>query len=490
MSLKYLLARPLSLSGLMGLCRRAIILAMTIKPLTKSRFDALSYCRRADSSAVAEETEWYTADSENVLGVVIRDKIDNDWLFLVLGRDQLHRFRGIRIEVNIHTREEATEKLIVEMREIEESGESVFPQGDEKGRRMDLFTLLEPIERLHPTFKLLMIDDGYYPAREIIREISYHFLDSDGNFVQQFQTAGFDARIWEFYLFAYLHEAEFDVDRTSPVPDFTCYKYGMKCCVEAVTANPTQEPASANVVQTRERTGGDRKQITDQVAIKLGSSLYSKLQKKYWEHKNIGGNPLIFAIQDFSERESLVRTSSILANYLYGYSYDWYHDKNGKLLIVPKQISGHRGSRKEIPSGFFLLPGTENISAVLFSNAGTIAKFNRMGYLAEFRPPKRQVRMIRKGTCYDWESESATLPAEFSYEVGNPDFPETWAQSLELFHNPRTKYPIDPRVFPTIVHHRWENDNLRTIMPSGAKFHPFSSTTLIFVSNGEHKVAS
>jgi hypothetical protein len=40
--------------------------------------------------------------------------------------------------------------------------------------------------------------------------------------------------------------------------------------------------------------------------------------------------------------------------------------------------------QKVIPSGFFDLPGPENVSAVLFSNSGTISKFNRMGVVAGF----------------------------------------------------------------------------------------------------------
>ena len=38
----------------------------------------------------------------------------------------------------------------------------------------------------------------------MLADIAATFNDKDGNFVKDFQTAGFDARIWELYLHAYL----------------------------------------------------------------------------------------------------------------------------------------------------------------------------------------------------------------------------------------------------------------------------------------------
>ena len=38
--------------------------------------------------------------------------------------------------------------------------------------------------------------------------------DADGNLIEQFQTSGFDARIWELYLFAALSEAGYGIDRS------------------------------------------------------------------------------------------------------------------------------------------------------------------------------------------------------------------------------------------------------------------------------------
>lgn len=55
-----------------------------------------------------------------------------------------------------------------------------------------------------------------------------HFVDIDGNFVEQFQSTGFDARLWELYLNTYLNEEQFFFDREYNAPDFIVRKSGKK----------------------------------------------------------------------------------------------------------------------------------------------------------------------------------------------------------------------------------------------------------------------
>lgn len=57
-------------------------------------------------------------------------------------------------------------------------------------------------------------------AREIISEMMRWHESADGNFVEQFQTTGFDARVWELYLFTVLTEANLEVSHPKPAPDF------------------------------------------------------------------------------------------------------------------------------------------------------------------------------------------------------------------------------------------------------------------------------
>src|SRR5205823_6397659 len=97
-----------------------------------------------------------------------------------------------------------------------------FYQGDEVGKPVDFFTPVVPHDRRHRVFETLISSRGYSPARALIGEMMHYFQDTDGNFIQQFQSDGFDARIWELYLYALLNELGYDLDRSRKAPDFHC----------------------------------------------------------------------------------------------------------------------------------------------------------------------------------------------------------------------------------------------------------------------------
>ena len=67
---------------------------------------------------------------------------------------------------------------------------------------------------------------------------------------------------------------------------------------------------------------------------------------------------------------------------------------------------------------------------------------------------------------------NSALPEPFGFEVKQGEVTETWAEGLSLFHNPKAKYPVDPRVFPNIAHHFFEDGQIRSLLP---EFHPYTS---------------
>jgi hypothetical protein len=76
-----------------------------------------------------------------------------------------------------------------------------------------------------------------------------------------------------------------------------------------VTANLAQ---LENVVVHEAQTTDPVQQMHNLYPIRLGSALYSKLQKRYWDLPHVAGKPLVFAIQDFPEPESLYHRSASL----------------------------------------------------------------------------------------------------------------------------------------------------------------------------------
>jgi hypothetical protein len=443
-----------------------------VKALDQKRFNALAGLSRSPAAAyVSEELAWYANEDETVIGVVLHDIIDDDYAAVVLARDEGGRFRAFDVESSIDTPEAARGWLERAIKWHTDTGLKVYEQGDEK-RGPDLFTPVLPTQRLHPDFIHLSNDSAFVPARAIINEMMPHYVDVDGNFVEQFQSTGFDARLWELYLYAYISEEELFLDRTYTAPDLLVTKYGKTVAIEAVIVGRREDrPPKYFKEPPIPKTPKEvlEAQI-DVIPLRFGSPLYSKLKKKYWELLHIQGKPLVFAIADFHDDQSMLWTSTALINYLYGVRHEFYYDEKGQLVISPIKIHTHKVGGKEVPSGYFFQPEAQHVSAVMFSASGTISKFNRIGQQAGFYDP--QVVMIRVGTCHDHDP-NATLPRFFRYTV-DESCNETWAEGLSMFHNPNASHPVPEELFPSIAHHHFREGQIISHLP---EFHPYASVT-------------
>lgn len=308
----------------------------------------------------------------------------------------------------------------------------------------DLFAGNRPDSDLHPQFLKTRDDPKMAPARAMLNEVAAAMYDPDGNFVEQFQTHGFDARTLEIYLHALFTEAGHSIDRSHDRPDFLLTRDGLTVAVEAVTANPTPskqyqpyEPFPSTGPKTKEEA---LQHLKHEVAIKLGSPLYTKLQKRYWELPHVAKRPFVIALETF-HGGSLSLSSTALSQYLFGVDHAFHFDESGSLVVTGAPIKEHVGS-KTIPSNFFAQPDAENISAVLFTNAGTVPKFARIGQQGKHHSDA--VRMVRYGTCLD-PDPNAVNPEHFAFEVGDPDVPlEPWRDGAVLIHNPNALRPLPP----------------------------------------------
>ena len=79
-------------------------------------------------------------------------------------------------------------------------------------RRKTLFEPIVAVEKLHPVYESIRTSAGPEPARWMLDHIYQSFDDPEGNFLEQFQTTGFDARLFELYLFAYFSRSGYDVE--------------------------------------------------------------------------------------------------------------------------------------------------------------------------------------------------------------------------------------------------------------------------------------
>ena len=453
-----------------------------MRPISLVRFNALAgYCRLPQALLHAEELKWFEHGGERVLGVSIRDPTDGDFGGIVLGLDRKGRFRWIGSPPYQESQRRAEALLRREMERLSMAPDEEYYQGDETGKPIDFFTPIVYSNKLSEDFVKLTEQEGFSPARSVIEPMMHWYEDPDGNFVEQFQTTGFDARLWELYLFATFVEMGYRIERVHAVPDFACVGIGGDFTVEAMTVNPTRDREGL-VLPSPPRDTPEQvlSFLRDYMPIKFGSTLTSKLVKSYWETPSAKDKPLLFAIQDFSAAGSMLFTRSALHLYLYGYDHDWEHDNKGRLTITARRIEEHRWGDKVIRCGFFGLQGAENVSAVVFSNSGTISKFNRMGVLAGFG--SRRVVLVRKGLHVNHDP-NASDPHTFAHIVNSSEYFETWAQGLDVFHNPRAVRPIDPEMLPGAAHHRLLHDGqIDSLTPD---FHPLGSMTFIVVAEDE-----
>ena len=339
--------------------------------------------------------------------------------------------------------------------------------------KKDLFELIVDEKKLDTGFEYMRTSRASEPARLMANEIFQDFPDTDGNFVEQFQTTGFDSRIFELYLYAYLSRSGYSVNKEHEQPDLIVTKGGVAVAIEATTVNPTQAKDTIASRKIADLTTEELwEKLENELPIRFGGPLFSKLNKEYWRLEQCRGIPIVFAIEAFQEEGSLYFSHSSLGQYLYGLRHypDWTED--GHLLVKSTEITDHKWGAKIIPSNFFGQPNAEYISAVIFSNSGTYTKFCRMGYQAGYY--RGNMQGIRRGTCWDPDPDAAK-PMEFSYEVDDPPVMESWGQGLVVFHNPYALFRVPRGYFVDAAELYVEDGQIKSDVP---RFHPYMSQTL------------
>lgn len=435
-----------------------------MKPISHLRFNSLAgYVRHPVIYLIADELEWYEDGNEKVLGVVLYDRTDRDFAYTVLGRDRMKRFRSVKVGSSFPSAKQARLKLRIELAKCVRWKKEDFYQHDEKGEPLDFFKPIVPSDKQSPSFKEISLRRKH-PGRDLLSQMMNWYEDVDGNFVQQLKSTGFDARLWELYLYALFVELGYAFDRDFVAPDFLCLGNPGKFFVEATTVNPSiGGPIIEELTQ--------QEYFEQYLPMKFGSALFSKLQKKYWKLPHVGGVPLIFAIQDFHQLYSMTWSTHALIEYLYGIKTVRLLGEDGTSETIIEDVSSYKLGQKEVPAGFFLQPDSEHVSAVMANPGGTFAKFDRMAFLSGFGD--RQIRMFREG----WRFVDLATLEEFKAEVHSSEYSETWVEGLSVYHNPRALHPLPEHFIQGAAHHHLKDDGIISRIPH---FHPAGSITAIF----------
>lgn len=444
------------------------------RQINRERFDAFAgYCRSPLVIHLAHELAWFESDGGDILATLVVDT-DREFSGIVFARDLQERFRWVNQTSYFGSAEEAVTALVPLATQTLERLDVERVQGDEAARPIDFFVPLVADDRLHPDFKRLAAHSSHKAARNLVRVLMRWYEDRDGNYVQQFQTDGFDARIWELYLWATLVSLDYAAEFPDPAPDIVAVGVGVRFALEATTVNPSMH--EGQLVPAPKPTSVDEAAdyFRNYLPIRFAGPLTAKLDKKYWERTAVAGLPFVLAIQDFHADFSMTYSGAALPSYLYGLDLVGFGgDEDDDDAAPPRPISAHHWKGKSVDSGFFSLPGAENVSALIFNASGTLSKFNRMGIKVGLGTSR--VRVLHAGERLVAKGDDLT-EAAFSEEVLE-DYGEAWVDGMEVYHNPRALHPLDPTWLPGAAHHRLTSDGcLESLVPDG---HLITSRTAI-----------
>lgn len=429
--------------------------------LHRRRFDALAaYTRNPTILMFIEEVDWYATADERLLGVITRDRQDGDFGWVVLARDDRRRYVGVDQDASLETFETSRNRLSAAM--------ARHYGGAEEGvsaAAVDFFAPVSKPERRNRIFATLE-EERYSAARGVIEAMMRYHQDADGNFVEQFQTTGFDARLWELYLHAAFVEAGY-ARVPGLIPDLLLQGPPGRLGVEATTLNPSLKGGLAWPKDEAEALIYFREYLPIRIARALKAKLYHKT--RYWTAPGMADTPFVIALQDFHAPASMSLLTPTVTEYVFGVRHS---HADGVRTI--EWIREHRLGELCEPSFFFGLPEAENVSAVLINPLGTLNKFNRMGVLAGFGSPR--IRIQRHGLRRA-ELDGDGVPARpFEKRVDAPGYAESWMEGAVVLHNPGARAPLHPDLIPGADHEFLGPDGaIMSLMP---EFQPYTSTSI------------
>ncbi len=435
-------------------------------PINKKLFDIyMLFTREPFVQYFTEELEFFSNGNGGLIGLISLDLTDNDYYACILSRDKSKQYRAVLVEASIQTIEDARKWIDDKM-----SSDKIIHH-DNYSDYFDIFQDIANANKQHPHYKLLRDSIALQSAKSVLKEISYHYKDIDGNFIDQFQSNnGFDSRVWELFLFCFFREQFFSFKRNYYAPDYLIEKFNHEIAVEAVIVSRKSDINKLELQNEKEI----KELLNNNTPLLFASALFDKMKKKYWEKEHVKGKPFVIAIADFHDTMSMIWTYNALLDYLYGYKYEHSFDNDGNLIVNPIKIGNYiKPNGTEIPSGFFFQPNSENISAIIFSSSGTLSKFNRMGRQAGFGSDKNT--LIRFGAFYNHEP-NADKPNFTSYQV-NELSNETWSEGVVVYHNPNALIPLNPEFFDERVAQSFFDVKDKLIYSQMPEIFPYNSFT-------------
>lgn len=302
-------------------------------------------------------------------------------------------------------------------------------------------------------FKLLS-SHTHHPAAWMLNQLYLALPNPDANWAADCQTSNFHTRLWEAQLLGSFREQGLIVTQPFESPDFRIEnRHGGVAWVEAVTANPQVAYNHVNAPQSRPPQA--REEIFfGPAALRFAKTLGSKLQRRYDNLPHVAGQPFMIAVADFQAPGSMTWSREGLIGYLYGTGAE-VTEVDGSRKARSVSVS-HLQGPSAFPAGLFANDQHSELSAVIFSNACSLAKFNRVA-ITTLDVPKG-LRYMRIGKFFD-RTPGALEGIPFCLDVTSEDYKclwpsgrEPWSAELEVFHNPFARHPVAFDLLPEATH--------------------------------------
>ena len=389
---------------------------------------------------------WET-DDRKACGIVTRDVNEGTFGVLVMRRRIDDVWKVTAREQDFRTLDDARlrmEPLLKEGAPPEPIPANTAPRPalhDLKGRTSsDLFRLLST--------------PSHHIAAWLLNQIYLALPNPDKSWAGDCQTNNTHKRLWEAQLLASFREQGLIVTQPYPSPDFHIEnRLGGEAWVEAVTANPS-EPYNHVGLNPSLPPDDSKERVLGPAAVRFAKTLGNKLQRCYNQMPHVTNKPFAIAIVDFHAPSSMVWSREALISYLYG-MFTEIEEVDGHRFASVTPVS-HLLGPTSFPAGLFCKNTHDELSAVIFSNACSIAKFNRVGVSAG--AITKGLRYTRIGNFYD-RTPGALDGIPFCLDINSKDYRalwpqgyEPWSAELEVFHNPHARYPLPRELIPEAMH--------------------------------------
>lgn len=390
---------------------------------------------------------FWSSDDQNACGVVRRDEADGSFGILVMRRRVDYVWA---VTTDNHGFASAAQAISDLQRHLcgGAPGEPI-PAGVRAHQPLYEVAGREP----SGLFKLLA-QRTHWAAAWTLNQAYLALPRPDHNWVSDFQTKNFHTRMWEAMLIACFREQGVLVTQPFESPDFRLEnRRGGVAWVEAVTANP-----SASYDHVNAELSAMPQELEElffgKAAVRFAKTLGNKITRRYDQLPHVQGQPFAIALADFQSGGSMIWSRQSLVGYLYGAGAREVL-ADGTRSTNPITATELKGTSR-FPAGLFTDDRSAELSAVIFSSACTLGKFNRIAISRGC--DRRGLRYTRIGEFFD-RAPGATRGIPFCMDVSSPEYcqlwvygHEPWSAELEVFHNPFARHPMSRELLREAAH--------------------------------------